>query len=66
VLVDGRIDGVWEHKKGSKVTSVTVELFREATPEVKRGIGAEAERLGALLGAPAEVTYGPISHGGEQ
>jgi hypothetical protein len=39
-------------------------MFREPTASVKRGIGAEAERLGELLGAPAEVKYGPIAHGG--
>jgi hypothetical protein len=65
VLVDGRIDGVWEHKKGNKAITVTVEMFRKPTAEVKRGIEAEAERLGDLLGAPAEVTYGPITHGGD-
>jgi hypothetical protein len=63
VLVDGRIDGVWEHKKGRNAITVTVEMFREPTARVKRGIGAEAERLGELLGAPAEVKYGPIAHG---
>jgi hypothetical protein len=65
VLVDGRIDGVWEHKKGNKATKVTVEMFRKPTAEVKKGIEAEAERLGDLLGGPAEVTYGPITHGGD-
>jgi hypothetical protein len=66
VLVDGRIDGVWEHKKGSKTTTVTVEMWRKPTAEVKKGIEAEAERLGELLAGPADVTYGPITHGGEQ
>jgi hypothetical protein len=66
VLVDGRIDGVWEHKKNSKATTVNVEMWREPTAEVKREIEAEAERLGALLGASADLNYGPIAHGGEQ
>ena len=66
VLVDGRIDGVWEHKKNSKATAVTVEMWREPAARVKREIEAEAERLGDLLGAPTDLTYGTIALGGEQ
>lgn len=57
VLVNGRMAGVWEYEqKHSKVT-VSVELFEDAGPEVKAGIAAEAERLGAFLGGEVEAVY---------
>ena len=56
VLVAGRIAGVWEYEKQRGRIQVTVEPFAPLSAEVQRGIAAEVERLGAFLGAPAEVT----------
>jgi hypothetical protein len=57
VLVDGRMEGVWEHelKKGKAV--VTVTPFATFSKAVKQGIEAEAERLGAFLSAENQVVY---------
>jgi hypothetical protein len=49
VLVNGRINGVWEQeKKGSRVT-VRIEPFESATPEIGDRIEYEAARLGKFL-----------------
>lgn len=57
LLVDGRMEGVWEHtiKKGTVTLSVTP--FAKLSKTVKTGIETEAERLGAFLGAVCEVVY---------
>ncbi len=56
VLAAGRIVGVWEYEKQRSRIRVTAEMFAPPSAVVQRGIAAEAERLGAFLGAPAEVT----------
>jgi hypothetical protein len=55
VLVGGRMAGVWEYEKQRGRIQVTVEPFAPLASAVRREIEAEAERLGAFLGAPAEV-----------
>ncbi len=59
LLVDGRIEGVWEHevKRGSVI--VTVSAFDKLSRTVERGIEAEAARLGTFLGAESAVAFSP-------
>jgi hypothetical protein len=57
VLVDGRIEGVWEYEKQRGQLVVTVDLFGSLTSQITRGVDAEAQRLGDFLGAEAVVTY---------
>jgi hypothetical protein len=57
VLVDGRVAGVWEHEQNRQQITVTVELFAPASAAVKKGIEAEAKRLGVFLGREVEVVY---------
>jgi hypothetical protein len=51
VLVDGRIEGVWqvERKRGS--LAVSVEPFAALTKRARAGVSAEAESLAGFLGA---------------
>jgi hypothetical protein len=63
VLVDGRTAGVWQHEVKKGRLLVRVEPFEAFTPEIEQGIEAEAQRLGAFLGAAAEVTYGVVFPG---
>lgn len=57
VLVDGRIEGVWEHElKGGRL-SVTVEPFRRAGRELKAGMEDEAQRLATFLGGELSLTW---------
>jgi hypothetical protein len=62
LLVGGRIEGVWEYKKkgtGKNTrTLVTIESFSPSiAKKVKKGIEAEAARLGTFLGTPIEIEY---------
>jgi hypothetical protein len=57
VLVDGRMEGVWSHEQTRGRVMVTVEMFAPPSLAVKRGIAAEAKRLGAFLGAEIELNY---------
>lgn len=56
VLVNGRIEGVWEQDKQGSRAAVRIELFGSATPEIAKGIASEAKRLGEFLGGEVEVT----------
>jgi hypothetical protein len=60
VLVDGRIEGVWEYDKKRTQTVVTIEMFTPPTAALKAGIEAEARRLGGFLGSEVTVTQGII------
>ena len=62
VLVDGRMEGVWEYELQRSRLAVKVEMFAAPAVRVNRGIQAEARRLGEFLGAEVEVAYaGDIS-----
>ena len=49
VLVNGSIQGLWNHKIQRAHTIVKVSLFSSATAVIRAGIAAEAERLGQLF-----------------
>jgi hypothetical protein len=57
VLVDGYMKGVWEHKIGRSQTTVTIRAFSSLTAPVRKGIEAEADRLGAFLNTKVAVEY---------
>lgn len=57
VLVNGRIEGVWEYDKQRSQVIVKVEMFTPPTSEVKQGIEAEVARLGSFFGAPVELIF---------
>jgi hypothetical protein len=58
VLVDGRMEGVWDYDRQRSNVVVQVEMFEELTPKVKRGIEGEAQRLGEFLDAKVRMLYG--------
>lgn len=57
LLVAGRMAGVWRHEKRGQRVLVQIDPFLSLDTAVKGAIQEEADRLGAFLGAPAEVTY---------
>jgi len=57
VLVDGRIEGVWEYEVKRGQTVVTVSMFAPPDDALKQGIDAEAQRLGAYLGANSQLIF---------
>ncbi len=57
VLVNGRIEGVWEHSiKRGKVT-VTITPFAKPGKTIKAGIEAEVARLGAFYEMESQVEF---------
>lgn len=46
VLVNGSIQGVWNSTTRRSQTVIKVQMFSSPTPEIRKGIEAEAERLG--------------------
>jgi hypothetical protein len=57
VLVDGRIEGVWEYETRKGQTLVTVRMFDKPAEKVRRGIEAEAERLEGFLDTKVAVEF---------
>jgi hypothetical protein len=57
VLVDGRIEGVWEYETRKSETLVTVRMFATPAEKVRRGIEAEAERLEGFLDTKVAVEF---------
>jgi uncharacterized protein YcaQ len=51
VLVNGRIEGVWDQKKKGGSMAVQTELFATTAAEITEKIGQEAARLGKFLQA---------------
>jgi hypothetical protein len=57
ILVDGCMRGVWEYKIRRSQTIVKINMFSSPTALVRRGIEAEAERLGAFLNTKVALKY---------
>jgi hypothetical protein len=60
VLVDGRIEGVWEYETRKGQTLVKFRMFAtpaETAEKVRRGIDAEAERLEGFLDTNVAVEF---------
>jgi hypothetical protein len=57
VLVEGRIEGVWEHKVKASSTTVKVRMFASPTNSIREAIVAEAERLNDFLDTRVVVEF---------
>ncbi len=57
VLVDGRMQGVWEYMTGSAQTVVKVHMFASPATSIKQSIEAEAERLNAFWNTKVAVEF---------
>jgi uncharacterized protein YcaQ len=55
VIVDGRIEGIWEYERRRNTIAVKLEMFGALSARVKRSIEEEVDRLGVFLGAKAEL-----------
>jgi len=58
VLRAGTIVGVWFPETVGKTTTLRVELFGRASPDVRRAIELEAETMSAFLGTTCEPRFG--------
>jgi hypothetical protein len=57
IVVDGSIKGVWEYKTRPKQTTIKISMFSPPTTPVRKGIEAEAERLGVFLNSKIALEY---------
>jgi hypothetical protein len=57
VVVDGRIEGVWEYETRKGQTQVKVRMFATPAGKVRGGIEAEAERLEGFLDTKVAVEF---------
>jgi len=58
VLVDGRMEGVWDYdQQRAGAVVIKVEMFALPSPAVKRGVQAEVRRLGNFLESEVELTF---------
>jgi hypothetical protein len=55
VLVDGAIAGKWERRRRGRRLEIEVETAPRLTAAQRRGLEAEAERIGAFLGADEQM-----------
>jgi Winged helix DNA-binding domain len=57
VLVDGKIEGVWEYETRKDQTLVKVRMFTTTAEKARREIEAEAERLEGFLDTKVAVEF---------
>ncbi|MGW3988197.1 winged helix DNA-binding domain-containing protein [Streptomyces sp. NPDC004830] len=63
LLVDGVVAGVWHQRRRGRRTTVTVEVLRSLTARQERELGEQAERVGEVLEAAAELVLGEVTVG---
>ena len=63
LLVDGVVAGVWHQRRRGRRTTVTVEPLGRLTGRQERELGEQAERVGEVLEARAELAIGKVTVG---
>ncbi|MFC9679973.1 winged helix DNA-binding domain-containing protein [Streptomyces sp. NPDC056948] len=63
LLVDGVAAGVWHQRRRGRRTTVTVEPLARLTARQERELGEQAERVGEVLEATAELVVGEVTVG---
>ncbi|MFJ5261137.1 winged helix DNA-binding domain-containing protein [Streptomyces sp. NPDC088387] len=63
LLLDGVVAGVWHQRRQGRRTTLTVEPLRKLTARQERALGEEAERVGEVLEARAELVIGEVTTG---
>lgn len=57
VLVNGYVKGVWQYETRGLQTVVKVQMFNAPTASIRKGIQAQAERLGNFLNTKIVLEY---------
>jgi hypothetical protein len=63
LLIDGVVAGVWHSKRSGARVAITVEPLERLTKRHRSELEAQAERVGEILEAKAELTVGTVSTG---
>jgi hypothetical protein len=61
LVVDGVVEGLWRRAKSAKAVELEVEPARRLTADERRGIEAEAKRIGSFLGLEPKLSLGRLS-----
>jgi hypothetical protein len=60
LLIDGVVAGIWRRAKKSKKVEIVVEPAGRLGAKERGAVEAEAERIGAFLGAEPELRIGKL------
>ncbi|MEG3629569.1 winged helix DNA-binding domain-containing protein [Streptomyces poriticola] len=63
LLVDGVVAGVWHQRRRGRRTTLTVEPLGDLTAHQQRQLADQAERVGEVLEATAELVVGEVTVG---
>lgn len=63
LLVDGVVAGVWHQRRRGRRTTVTVEPLGRLTAAQEREVAEQAERVGHILEAEADLVVGTVTAG---
>jgi DNA glycosylase AlkZ-like len=61
LVVDGVVEGLWRRAKSAKAVELEVQPARRLTADERRGIEAEAKRIGSFLGVEPKLSVGRLS-----
>lgn len=64
LLLDGVVAGMWERRRRARTVELRVEPFTALSAAQRRRLDAEADRVGAFLGAPAALVIGTLGAAG--
>ncbi len=62
-LINGTVAGVWHQRRSGKKIEITVEPLDPLTPEHRRELGEEVERVGEVLEGKPRLTIGAVTVG---
>ena len=57
LLVDGRMEGVWQHERRGDRLVVGIEPFAHQPDWIRRAVEEEAERLARFIGGGLELDW---------
>jgi hypothetical protein len=60
LLVDGRVAGVWEHRRAGRRLAIRVDAHVALTARHRDLLEADARRLGEILEAAPDLSFGPV------
>ncbi len=60
VVVDGRVEAIWSHRRQGRRLIVSVEAFGPIAAGVRSEIEGEVASLGRFLGGDLELEYAPV------
>jgi hypothetical protein len=61
LVVDGVVAGVWHSKRAGRTLAITVEPFVRLTAKQRRHLDEQAQRVGSVAEAEAELTVGSVT-----